>query len=196
MGRSEDTKKRIYDAIFDLMAQTPVDKIPVDAVACAAGISRSSFYRYFSSVNDAVKEYEDGLVAVLTRINDLSLKIRFTALDAEGTHSLVEAFTVVSENREKIRALNGANGDPAFQRKVDRIIERTLREHVPDRLKSRVGDYDLYVAYSVAGHNAAVNRWLVEASDLNPIGFAADLSRMLYAPLLLGENETFPRGLS
>lgn len=183
MGKSDDTRERIYDAIFSLMETTPAARISAEAAARAAGISRSSFYRYFSSVNDAVKDYEEELLAVLSRINELSLRVRFSSLDAHATSSLIEAFEVVEGNRSRICALNGPNGDPAFERKIEVMVERTLRERIPDELKARFSDFGTFVSFAVAGHNAAVNHWLRERPGVGFEEFAADISRLMYAPL-------------
>ncbi len=58
-------REAIWDAAMDLFAEKGFDETTVDDIAQAAGVSRRSFFRYFSSKNDLMA------YAMLTYGNDL-----------------------------------------------------------------------------------------------------------------------------
>ena len=47
MGRGERTRRAILDAGLDLLAQRPIDAIPIDAIVTAAGVAKGSFFNHF-----------------------------------------------------------------------------------------------------------------------------------------------------
>ena len=50
------TRDAIWDAAIDLFAQKGFDETTIDDIAQAAGVSRRSFFRYFSSKNDLMAQ--------------------------------------------------------------------------------------------------------------------------------------------
>ena len=183
-SRGNDTKRAIVDALFRVVGDKPVDKVSVDDVAREAGISRSTFYRYFSSVNDVIKSFEESLLDSLKSINDLSNYVRVSQADVEASAPVIAAMRVLRDNCDKVLALNGPNGDPSFMRKVDVMLWDSLLK----RLKGREGefsDFDIYLTYAIKGHDAAIDYWLRERPDIPPEEFAKDINRLLNAPFFM-----------
>ena len=62
-------RQAIWDAATDLFAEKGYDETTVDDIALAAGVSRRSFFRYFSSKNDlmaqAIDTYGDRLTEAI-----------------------------------------------------------------------------------------------------------------------------------
>ena len=54
--KQEFVRNAIWDAAIDLFAQRGFDETTVDEIAEAAGVSRRSFFRYFSSKNDLMAQ--------------------------------------------------------------------------------------------------------------------------------------------
>lgn len=70
MSRAADameTSRRITDAVFELMAATDIPDIKVVDVIRQARVSKSTFYRHFSSVDDVVKRFEDEILEGMGR---------------------------------------------------------------------------------------------------------------------------------
>lgn len=59
LNAQNDIASRIEDAVFELMATTPVQSIKVAEVLHLAHTSKSTFYRCYRSVDDVVKRFED-----------------------------------------------------------------------------------------------------------------------------------------
>ena len=93
--RRAATRRRIVDAFWELRATLPTSQIKVRAVASAAGVSRTTFYKYFESVPDLQAEAEAELVAEMRAFLDARLEgIRgFDELRASGVQTeLCERF--------------------------------------------------------------------------------------------------------
>ena len=53
----KDMKENITDALIELLAETPFDKISVKDVAAKSGISRQAFYYHFNDISDITKYF-------------------------------------------------------------------------------------------------------------------------------------------
>lgn len=62
---TDATRKRILDAFWTLYKDAPVDKITAGNLAAAAGIHRSSFYRYFPDVYQVFDDVQEELLQEL-----------------------------------------------------------------------------------------------------------------------------------
>ncbi len=102
------TKECIQTALIDLMTKKPYDKITISEVIVRSGISRSAFYRNYSSKKDVVKEICDETLK--------SFKEFAIAEGArEGTYSFFFGiFSAVQKNEKNIRLLLQANIQQIF----------------------------------------------------------------------------------
>lgn len=57
----------IEEALVQLMAAKPFDKITVTDIATRAGVSRNAYYRNYSGKEDILAEYVDGVCAEVSR---------------------------------------------------------------------------------------------------------------------------------
>lgn len=85
--RNEYTKKIIREAFYQVLSEKPFSKIKVQDVCEAASINRTSFYRYYKSL--------DHLCASIQ--NDLFIEIEQNALNPDGE--------VTRELGEKIKSM-------------------------------------------------------------------------------------------
>lgn len=189
MKRDDDknVKDRIVDAVFDLMETTPVPLIKVSDVISRAHTSKSTFYRYFKNVDEVVKDFEDELLENMQDINNVALEARFGDSQLDPTPTMIKRMEVLKRNRKKVLALNSRNGDPTFGHKATVFMHRYFR----DRLRSTISDetdFDLYLAFALAGHHNLIQYWLEVRPDLEARTVAAVLNRMFYAPLFVDEN--------
>ncbi len=186
--RRDSVDERIEDAVFALMETTDIPKIGVGDVVRAAGVSRSTFYRHFDSVDAVVKAFETDLLANMHDINSYALKARFGQSELDPTPTMIRRMELLAERRDKIVALNGPHGDPQFVHKATIL----MHDHFRDRLADVPGsaDYrDFYLAFALAGHNNVIQYWLEKRPDASPEKVAGVLNRLFYAPFFLdGEH--------
>ena len=199
MSRAADameTSRRITDAVFELMAATDIPDIKVVDVIRQARVSKSTFYRHFSSVDDVVKRFEDEILEGMGEINEVALKARFDDAELDPTLSMIRRMEVLQANRDKIVVLNGVHGDPVFTHKATIFMHDHFRKRL-STLPCGEDTWDLYLSFAIAGHHNLIQYWLEERPDLEPVVVATALNRFLYAPFFLeqGANRLTPRPL-
>ena len=187
---------RIEHAVFQLMATTDIPDIRVADAVRLAHVSRSTFYRYFDSIDAVVKAFEDKLLENMRSINAVALQARFSDAELDPTPTMISRMEVLRAHREQIVALNGPHGDPVFTHKATIF----MHDHFRDRLSSLPGDEqtrDLYLSFALAGHNNLIQYWLEERPEIEPRVIAAALNRFFYAPFFLNEQASrqVPRSL-
>lgn len=184
---SEDVEERIEDAVFSLMKTTDIPKIKVGEVVRLAGVSRSTFYRHFDSVDAVVKRFEEKILDNMRSINKVAFSSRFTASELDPTPTMVLRMNVLKQNRDKILALNGEHGDPQFVHKGTIVMHDRFRDQFRNVPFDRT-EFDLYLAYSIAGHHNLIQYWLEERPDLDAARVARTLNKLFYAPFFLDED--------
>ena len=185
--KRDSADERIEDAVFSLMRTTDIPDIRVADVCHGAGVSRSTFYRHFDSVDRVVKGFEMDLLANMHDINGYALKARFGLAELDPTPTMIRRMELLQERRDKIVALNGPPGDPQFIHKATVL----MHDHFRDRLADVPGsaDYrDFYLAFVLAGHHNVIQYWLEERPDTPPEKVAGVLNRLFYAPFFLDES--------
>jgi AcrR family transcriptional regulator len=183
----DDVDEKITRAVFSLMQSTDVPKIKVADVIRLAGVSRSTFYRHFDSVDDVVKVFEDDLLDNMRAINNVALKARFSDAELEPTATMVSRMEVLNSRRDEVTALNGPHGDPTFTHKATIFMHDYLSERLGEVL-GQSDELELYLAFVLAGHHNLVQYWLEKRPDIEPRVVAATLNRLYYAPFFLNEK--------
>ncbi|WP_417086342.1 TetR/AcrR family transcriptional regulator [Lancefieldella rimae] len=189
MAREEqqDVRQRIEDAVFGLMKTIDIPDIRIEQVVKLASTSRSTFYRYFRSVDAVVKKFEDALLENMQGINDLALKGRFGTSELVPTHSMIARMELLRHNRDKVIVLNGPHGDPAFVRKATVFMHSYFRERIKD-VEGDALSKDFYLSFVIAGHHNLIQYWLEELPEIEPETVAALLNRLYYAPFFVDDN--------
>lgn len=187
--KRQDVVDRIEDAVFELMLTTDIPEIKIHDVARLAQTSRSTFYRYFDSVDAVVKSFETNLLENMRGINDLALKVRLSKSELAPSHSMIARMELLQANRQKVVALNGPHGDPAFVHKATVFMHNYFRDRVKD-VESDELSLDLYLSFVIAGHHNLIQYWLEEHPELEPETIAAALNRLYYAPLFFNADDS------
>jgi AcrR family transcriptional regulator len=183
----KNVEEKIEQAVFDLMETTDIPDIKVGDVVRLAGISRSTFYRHYDSVEDVVKQFEAGLLDTMRTINNTALGVQFSKAELKPTQSMVARMEVLQANRDKIVALNSDHGDPAFQHKATML----MHEYFRIRLQGVGGSElhrDLYLSFVIAGHNNLIQYWLEKRPEIPPTEVAAMLNRLYYSSLFIDDE--------
>lgn len=187
LGSTTGVERRIEDAVFDLMRTTPVPKIKVSDVVRVARVSRSTFYRHYRDVDDVVKRFEQGILDNMRSVNKNALNVRFGKSEIDPTAAMIDRMHILHDNRDKIVALNGPNGDPTFVHKATIFMHDYFRKRLRD-VPGNDLDRDLYLSFVLAGHNNMIQYWLEEHPEIAPERIAAVLNRLYYAPFFLDEE--------
>jgi AcrR family transcriptional regulator len=185
--KTPPVEERIEDAVFELIKTTDITSVRVRDVVRLAGVSRSTFYRHYDSVEDVVKQFEGSILNTMRTINKSALKIQFDKAELRPTQAMISRMEVLREKRDRIVALNSPHGDPAFQHKATML----MHEYFRIRLQGMGGpevQRDLYLAFVIAGHNNLIQYWLEKRPDIPPEEVAGMLNRLYYSPFFVDEK--------
>ena len=178
LNAQNDIASRIEDAVFELMATTPVQSIKVAEVLRLAHTSKSTFYRCYRSVDDVVKRFEDELLQNMQDINDVALEARFGDAQLDPTPTMIKRMEILKANRSKVLALNSDNGDPVFAHKATIFMHDYFRNRLRSTFSDET-DLDLYLAFALAGHHNLIQYWLLRRAPLPPPSIACSTHRSL-----------------
>ncbi|WP_409300775.1 TetR/AcrR family transcriptional regulator [Peribacillus sp. SCS-155] len=122
------TRKLLKETIINLMEQKGFESMTVRDIASNAHLNRGTFYLHYRDKYELMERVQeellDGLQAVLKEINIVK---GMKYVSAEVAYPpLVDVFRYLKENGRSFTVLLGVKGDPAFQKKMKRIVRHTF----------------------------------------------------------------------
>lgn len=168
MLRASQTEEIICDTLLDLMQEKSLFTIKVTELVKQANISRSSFYSYFSSIEDVIQKIEDDFIDGLRDESDVDLK----RLENWGTADLMPTLNYIKKNAYMFRTLIGDNGDPYFQYRIANRSTRLLDGMVTDVKKQMLIEY-------LNGGRWQMYKWWVENEDEITVEEVAELTNKI-----------------
>ena len=178
------TRSAIREALAEMLAVKPLGKITVQELIDRANICRTTFYAHYEDLYDLLGEMENDILSEIRRgLEELDQ----APIRVEEQYPAIEAVVAVYAKHEKlIRLLNGPNGDPAF----DARLQDTIYQLTRDLRKVKEGDafdeerHRLYSCYVISGGISVLNRML--SANL-PID-STEAGRVLGAMAAAGER--------
>ena len=178
------TRSAIREALTEMLALKPVGKITVQELIDRANICRTTFYAHYEDIYDLLSEVEND---ILSEIREGLEGLDQAPIRVEEQYPAIEAVVAVYAKHEKlIRLLNGPNGDPAF----DARLQDTIYQLTRDLRKVKEGDafdeerHRLYSCYVISGGISVLNRMLSANLPIDP----AEAGRVLGAMAAAGER--------
>ena len=177
------TRSAIREALSEMLAVKPLGKITVQELIDRANICRTTFYAHYEDIYDLLSEVEND---ILSEIREGLEGLDQAPIRVEEQYPAIEAVVAVYAKHEKlIRLLNGPNGDPAF----DARLQDTIYQLTRDLRKVKEGDafdeerHRLYSCYVISGGISVLNRMLSANLPIDP----AEAGRVLGAMAAAGE---------
>ena len=178
------TRSAIREALTEMLALKPVGKITVQELIDRANICRTTFYAHYEDIYDLLSEVEND---ILSEIREGLEGLDQAPIRVEEQYPAIEAVVAVYAKHEKlIRLLNGPNGDPAF----DARLQDTIYQLTRDLRKVKEGDafdeerHRLYSCYVISGGISVLNRMLSANLPIDP----KEAGRVLGAMAAAGER--------
>ena len=178
------TRSAIREALAEMLAVKPLGKITVQELIDKANICRTTFYAHYEDLYDLLGEMEND---ILSEIRAGLEELDQAPIRVEEQYPAIEAVVAVYARHEKlIRLLNGPNGDPAF----DARLQDTIYQLTRDLRKVKEGDafdeerHRLYSCYVISGGISVLNRMLSANLPIDP----AEAGRVLGAMAAAGER--------
>lgn len=159
-----DVREQVRDALADILKKKNVVDVSVRDIISKSCISRSTFYRYYNSVDDAVKEIEDILLAEIQTVNELALIEKKNGDKAESFINNYARTETLKRNSKYIVAISGPNGDPQFEYKATKRIKEYLNKRYD---YDKDPKYEFLVEFMAAGIYRIISYWIIKRPDLS-----------------------------
>lgn len=163
LRKSERTRNRLKESLVKLCIEKGYNNVTVGDICTQAETYRSTFYRYYDTKDDMLREIEHEYIEETRKLTPsfADLHMDMTEAEVAGLRSELTADLVFHrEHRELCMFLLSPYGDPYFTRKIaeslSEIAERSLRSHST----SYSSDTSYVVNFFVNGYIATIYEWL------------------------------------
>lgn len=158
-SRLRYTKECLYSSFLELLAEKPVNDITVIEICERAGVSRKTFYKYYSDQFALLVAMQDDLFE--------DYRHQLEGQPAEVSQIMPVLIRFVDENRVLVRAAFANQGEGNF---VDRVLDdlyatygEAWKQANPALSES---DVEFLFYFAVSGLFGIVRRWLFEHPEL------------------------------
>lgn len=156
---SEQTKQAFIEAFCLLSIQKPMEKISVQDVARKAGYHRSTFYQYFSDINELLLTIEEEFMAGMVE------KRKIRAHKKLVDRFLIEELVIrLEENELYLRTLFGEHGNNQFMDKIKTVAKKEIAELSLSQ-GHKLAPY--LIEYHLSGVFSLFKLWLQKDQDLS-----------------------------
>lgn len=130
--KTYQTRLKIMDAYIELMQTKDFDTITVKSIAEKAGVTRGTFYLYFTDIYEMITYIEDTLLdempSTITirqyNVDPLSFPSYEVCQDNEWER---EWFNYYKQYHTYFNTLLGPHGDASFKGKIKKLLQSTLK---------------------------------------------------------------------
>ena len=172
-SRLRYTKECITTSFIDLLAHKAVSDITVIELCDKAGVSRKTFYKYYSDQFDLLRGMQEDLFE--------DYRERLAGLPADIFAIVPELIRFVDENRVLMKAAFANRGEGNF---VDRVIEDLYTNYAPAWRSANPQLSDEQVEslfyYVVSGLFGLVGHWLNDKPKRSADAVIADADYLMH----------------
>lgn len=178
---TESTKAHILDAFWELYKEQPFEKISASAVAVKANVHRSTFYRYFTDIQNVLEEFENDLLEKIENDGLYNLPQFVTAIRNMPSEEAMEKGDELISNllmkySEKIYYLTNSHGDSKFKDKFYNWLRQQVLDATSPTPVSMEFDYIFTLIFTIMITNS--NYCYEHRTECNPKTFTT-LSRRI-----------------
>lgn len=151
-----NTKRRLSEALLELLTQKPAREITVRELTELAKVSRGTFYFHYSDIYDLLCQLENDQLEALESVTSGVI----SNLDSdEPPQALKAMFEYLAVNENLTRALLGPHSDP--------MIEDRLKQMIEDKCVGALAqpgvsekEHGFLANFAVSGCLGVVEKWL------------------------------------
>ncbi len=183
------TRILIREALVKLIEEKGFDAISVKEITTLANINRGTFYLHYKDKYDLLEQIITEIVLEIEKIfiEGKSLNISDFINTDQPLPIAVEIFKYLKENEALMRVLFGSGGGFAFQTRIGKVIENTLKLGFlagvkPDNFSV---PREYLISYILHAHFGVIITWLNSGCVESPQEMALIISKLsLEGPLL------------
>jgi len=170
------TRKMFQESLIELMKTRPAGEIGIKQICAEAGVSRSTFYTYYTGVADLRAQIEEETMQYFEEaVEQFFYRPNMSGRDMTA---LFERFLhYIADSRNPVQVLLNEYGNIRFQEKLfERFIVKAQQIMRKNAGESAGGNtYEAYSVFVVHGAVGLVRHWLTTGRSI-PI---PELARML-----------------
>lgn len=177
LEKRQRTRRQLADALVELCEEKNYYDITVGELCAGAGFYRSTFYRYYETKDQLLREIEHAYLENTRRLTRSLYDFRPDAPEEQAAVFLRELTADMEYHRENARLcrfLLSPAGDLYFRQKMVESIVETVQTNLQKRGKFSGGNVHYLVNYFVSGYIATVYEWLIR-EDKTPAQIAGFL---------------------
>ena len=173
--RVKYTQMVLRQALLELMADRPIDRITVTDVCRRADVNRGTFYAHYGAPYELLEQIQDDL--------DASIKATLATKLADSSNLidvLTQILTCISEQRALCTVLFSEYGDATFLKQIMYNAHDLCLDEWKAKLRhADVAVLDRFYAYTANGIAAVVQDWLREDMPEEPRQLARFIGRAI-----------------
>lgn len=155
------TKMLLKESLTTLLHEKSIHKISVREVCSAADINRTTFYKYYGSQYDLLREMEEDVLLQIEHVLSSTLD------SATGIEHLKQTLMFIDENLDLCKILFNNSIDIHF---LDKLIEIPTIVKFNNHLNEEYNEYELsYIfAFIMDGALSIIRQWINKPNHESP----------------------------
>ena len=182
MREIQDKETIICRKLIDMMEEISFFDISVTSFVKYAGISRSTFYLYFSSMYDVLEKIENDFIDGLLPENEIGRSMRKKRKN-QIDGSIITKTEYIRENKKLLRVLTSEKGDPAFMARLVNRSRRILRKSLQAGDQFDEQQRKLLAEYISAGQIQALKWWVRHDDEMDIYDLSLFMEKLTFSLL-------------
>lgn len=179
--KSQETRQALRQALIDLCSESEYNAVTVNQICRRAGVSRSTYYAYYDSIDSLLREIETLHAQEIRPMEPAILHSFKRDCTAEEYSAYLQELTGILRFYQSRRGLYvfllSTSGDPYFPRTLKEQIALVYRSGLKRR-QVNLGAREPYVIeFYASSYVTALQRWLIR-QDKNCEQMATFLMKM------------------
>lgn len=171
------TKKKLTSTLLNLIEEKNIKKITVLELCEKANINRTTFYKYYSDVDDLVNKIEESLLLDLeNNITDIKRNYLISYIN--------KTIETIKAHKEIYTKLLSSNGDKHFLRKILFLVhDQSIVEWQRILKKASTEDLENIYKFIVDGSVGIIENWITKDCQEEPITIANFINKLCMSGL-------------
>ncbi len=151
------TKSALRESLIELMQSKPISKITITELCETADINRNTFYTYYTSQLDLLRQIEDESLSELKKILK---QIKNEPSKTEVKKYISQFLRFIYENNNPIQVLLSDNGDLNFQKQLIDMAFSSIYQNTNELADKEREQKEYTSLYATTGSLHVIQRWL------------------------------------
>lgn len=168
--KAANTKVKLTKAFFSIYKNKKIESINVKEITDKAGYNRGTFYIYYKSVYDLLKQTETELFNEFQK-NMQNLTRLF--YDSDRAPEIIHNLSALFDKYDRyLQVLLGSGGDPLFQYQIKNMLKKAYMEYLNIEDGSSDQNYKYILEYMAQANVSTISFWLAnrkQGSNFNDI---------------------------